>query len=422
MAELNHDDDQVINPAPDNTVTGPVGGNVFQARDISGDVNVHWHGPSATLRLPEPTGTYFCYCRDLDTLTKSTETGRAVVVAVSGPRASQTVLHWANRRTSSFPGGQLYVDPHGMHDREQHVTALAVIRRVVADLRVPPPPVPEDLLTTYRRLIAQRRVLLVINHADSVEDLATLLPGAGPSVLVAVSQERLATVIPGRTLILQGPSAAARTLALLPDRDEYLADIAAAPTTIGFLTAVIAVIVLLLNHESALTTTLVTAVLAAATATVALGVTLVVRFARPLVKAGPVVSRRGIHLGQDHLVPWTEVISIGAVEFEVRDLCPPLAKYANRADERIAVWYIESTSDLLEKRQARNLLSRRWHEVGCFGLALVTPQAGRHAPIPVISDSQNNLAKTITPYLPCRLSWTTNRWQLIPKRGLPSDR
>ncbi|MGY0459107.1 AfsR/SARP family transcriptional regulator [Kitasatospora sp. cg17-2] len=121
----------------------------------------------------------------------------ARICAVSGSAGigkSALVVQWAHRIRGRFPGGQLYADLHG-YSAEPPLTPHAVLARFLRALGVPGeqvPAVPEEAAALYRSMLADRRVLVVLDNARSAEQVRPLLPAAPECLTVVTSRAGLA--------------------------------------------------------------------------------------------------------------------------------------------------------------------------------------------------------------------------------------
>ncbi|MEV6123205.1 BTAD domain-containing putative transcriptional regulator [Streptomyces sp. NPDC052077] len=115
----------------------------------------------------------------------------------AGVGKSTLVVQWAHRVRGRFPDGQLHADLHGFSDRPP-VAPHTVLSRFLRALGVPGeqvPDMPEEAAGLYRSLLAERRVLVVLDNARSAEQVRPLLPGS-PGCLTAVTSR---TRLPGLT-------------------------------------------------------------------------------------------------------------------------------------------------------------------------------------------------------------------------------
>ncbi|WP_053723828.1 AfsR/SARP family transcriptional regulator [Streptomyces sp. WM6378] len=116
-------------------------------------------------------------------------TGRcAVVCGTAGVGKTALVVHWAHGVASRFPDGQLYADLRGW-STDAPLTASEVLVRFLRALGVPSAQIPmlgDEQAALYRSLLADRRVLIVLDNARSAEQIRPLLPGS-PHCAVAVT-------------------------------------------------------------------------------------------------------------------------------------------------------------------------------------------------------------------------------------------
>jgi tetratricopeptide (TPR) repeat protein len=166
--------------------------------------------------------------------------GSAVVIsAVSGtPGVGKTTLavRCARRVADRFPDGQLYVDLRG-YGPEPPVAPDVVLGAFLRSLGRPAADIPTDTAeraAQYRTLLADRRMLVVLDNARSVEQVRPLLPGTATSAVIVTSRDDLAGLVArdGATRVdldvLAGPEAAALLRALIGARVDAEPEAAAA--------------------------------------------------------------------------------------------------------------------------------------------------------------------------------------------------
>ncbi|KOX24802.1 hypothetical protein ADK67_17785 [Saccharothrix sp. NRRL B-16348] len=122
--------------------------------------------------------------------------GPVVVALVGTPGVGKTALalRWAHRVADRFPDGQLYADLGG-HGEGEPVSPRAVLGEFLRALDVHRDHVPEseaERSALCRSLLADRRVLLVLDNARSAEQVRPLLPGAPGCAVVVTSRAELA--------------------------------------------------------------------------------------------------------------------------------------------------------------------------------------------------------------------------------------
>ncbi|MDT9701803.1 tetratricopeptide repeat protein [Streptomyces sp. P17] len=110
--------------------------------------------------------------------------GRPRLALLHGPEGIGTTTlacHWGWRQTARFPDGQLYAD---LRARTPEAVLGALLRRLgLPDEEIPPAAV--DRADLFRRFLADRRLLLVLDHVESVAQTRPLLAPA-PDVFTIV--------------------------------------------------------------------------------------------------------------------------------------------------------------------------------------------------------------------------------------------
>ncbi len=119
------------------------------------------------------------------------------VTGTAGVGKTALAVRWAHAVRDRFPDGQLYVDLHG-YGREAPVSAADALAGFLRSLGLDATAIPENLderAATFRTLVDQRRVLILLDNARSVEQVRPLLP-AGPSCFTLVtSRDSLAGLV-----------------------------------------------------------------------------------------------------------------------------------------------------------------------------------------------------------------------------------
>ncbi|SNS42273.1 DNA-binding transcriptional activator of the SARP family [Streptosporangium subroseum] len=123
-----------------------------------------------------------------------------VISAVSGTAGvgkTALAIRFGHRVRPRFPDGQLYVNLRG-YDPDRPMTAGDALTRFLRVLGVPEVEIPlevDERSTRYRSEIADRRMLILLDNASSVEQVRPLLPGTGTCAVVVTSRDSLAALI-----------------------------------------------------------------------------------------------------------------------------------------------------------------------------------------------------------------------------------
>ncbi|WP_216209958.1 AfsR/SARP family transcriptional regulator [Amycolatopsis aidingensis] len=116
----------------------------------------------------------------------------SVISGTVGVGKSAFAVHWARAAGTAFPDGQLYVNLRGFDPDYEPVQPAAALARLLRALGVAPERIPQrqdELAGLYRSVLAERKVLLLLDNAREAEQVYPLLPPAG-TVLVT-SRNRL---------------------------------------------------------------------------------------------------------------------------------------------------------------------------------------------------------------------------------------
>ncbi|MFE5945082.1 BTAD domain-containing putative transcriptional regulator [Streptomyces sp. NPDC056480] len=147
-----------------------------------------------------------------------------LITGVGGVGKTGLAVRWAHRVAEHFPDGRLFADLRGYDEQHAPTAAGDVLSRFLRALGVASDDVPnglEERIALYRSVLAERRVLLVLDNARTYAQIEPLLPGSGGSTVLVTSREQLERLV-------TWPPAARIHLGLLPEERsvELLARIA----------------------------------------------------------------------------------------------------------------------------------------------------------------------------------------------------
>ncbi|MGW6442730.1 BTAD domain-containing putative transcriptional regulator [Lentzea sp. NPDC055074] len=173
-------------------------------------------------QLPAPPTAFVGRDEELEHLHRAlvaSEEATTVVISVlagaGGIGKTWLVLHWAHRHAHRFPDGQLFVDLRGFDPLGDPVDPAVAVRGFLDALGADPDRIPADLdaqAALYRSLVAEKRMLIVLDNAATSDQVVPLLPGTPTCTVLVTSRRKLASLIDRH---------GARHLTLgVPDRDE----------------------------------------------------------------------------------------------------------------------------------------------------------------------------------------------------------
>jgi DNA-binding SARP family transcriptional activator len=120
--------------------------------------------------------------------------GVAVIAGPAGIGKSALALCWGSQVAREFGHGQLYASLRGFDPRHEPLDAADVLARFLLALGVAAegiPADPADRAALYRSLLADRKVLVVLDDARDSDQVRPLLPGVGRSLVLVTSRRRL---------------------------------------------------------------------------------------------------------------------------------------------------------------------------------------------------------------------------------------
>ncbi|MFC6089190.1 AfsR/SARP family transcriptional regulator [Saccharothrix lopnurensis] len=178
-------------------------------------------GPAVPRQLPAPPPFFTGRGDAIAALDEAASGGGAVISAVNGTAGvgkTALAVHWAHRVANRFPDGQLHANLRGFDVGGEPVPPRVVLRGFLDALGVSPatvPPTVDEMAAMYRSLLADRRVLVLLDNARDADQVRPLLP-AGPRCAVLVTSRNQLTGL------VAGEGAAPLTLGLLDAGDSVV--------------------------------------------------------------------------------------------------------------------------------------------------------------------------------------------------------
>jgi tetratricopeptide (TPR) repeat protein len=168
----------------------------------------HRQGASPSVRtpaeIPPDVATFTGRRQELerlaDLLTADTVRGPVVISAIHGIGGigkSALAIHVAHQIADRFSDGQLYVNLHGARVGLQPLTPLEVLGRFLRALGTDAEHIPTDVdeaASRFRSLVADRRLLIILDDARSAVQVRPLLPGSARCAVVITSRHVLGTL------------------------------------------------------------------------------------------------------------------------------------------------------------------------------------------------------------------------------------
>jgi DNA-binding SARP family transcriptional activator/tetratricopeptide (TPR) repeat protein len=161
---------------------------------------VPWQLPAAVPHFTGRTAELAALAQILDNVGAGAP-GTVAIIAIGGTAGvgkTALALHWAHHVADRFGDGQLYVNLRGFDPSGTPAPAAAAIRGFLDALGVPPeriPATPEAQGGLYRRLLANRRMLIVLDNARNVQQVRVLLPASPGSLVLVTSRNQLGGLV-----------------------------------------------------------------------------------------------------------------------------------------------------------------------------------------------------------------------------------
>jgi DNA-binding SARP family transcriptional activator len=178
-ARVLRDDSTLLEPTPDPVITPKIGVLV-------------------PAQLPRAPSGFAGREEELDWLTQLLPPGETAAIGVlagaAGVGKTALAVLWAHRVAGAFPDGQLFASMRGFDQQHTPVRAADVLTQFLLALGVAIHDVPlelDDRAALFRSILADRRVLVVLDDARDGEQIEPLLPAGSSSFVLVTSRVRL---------------------------------------------------------------------------------------------------------------------------------------------------------------------------------------------------------------------------------------
>jgi DNA-binding SARP family transcriptional activator/tetratricopeptide (TPR) repeat protein len=154
------------------------------------------------------------------------------ITGTAGVGKTTLAVHWGHQIRQYFPDGQLYVNLRGFDPAGPPLDPGDVLRSLLDAFGTPPERIPVDLpgrSALYRSLLANRRVLVVLDNARDAGQVRWLLPGSPTCLVVVTSRSLLPGLVAAEgahpvVLDLLSPAEAGQLLAARLGRERIAAE------------------------------------------------------------------------------------------------------------------------------------------------------------------------------------------------------
>ncbi|MFL6121756.1 BTAD domain-containing putative transcriptional regulator [Actinophytocola sp.] len=178
-ARVLRDDSALLAPTPEPVITPKIGVLV-------------------PAQLPRAPSGFAGREEELDWLSRLLPPGETAAIGIlagqAGVGKTALAVLWAHRVAGAFPDGQLFASMRGFDPQHTPVRAADVLTQFLLALGVAIDDVPlelDDRAALFRSILADRRVLVVLDDARDAEQIHPLLPAGSSSFVLVTSRIRL---------------------------------------------------------------------------------------------------------------------------------------------------------------------------------------------------------------------------------------
>ncbi|WP_329008050.1 tetratricopeptide repeat protein [Micromonospora rifamycinica] len=118
----------------------------------------------------------------------------STIGGTAGVGKTALAVYWAHQVADRFPDGQLYVNLRGYDPESPALRPAEAVAGFLEALAVPPERIPAALAAQaalYRSLLADRRMLVLLDNARDADQVRPLLPGSSGCLVLVTSRNQL---------------------------------------------------------------------------------------------------------------------------------------------------------------------------------------------------------------------------------------
>jgi tetratricopeptide (TPR) repeat protein len=132
--------------------------------------------------------------RDVDARTSAI----SAISGMAGIGKTTLAIHWAHQIADQYPDGQLFVNLRGYATEASAISPSEALTRFLRALGLEKDQIPQDVeaqSAAFRSLLADRRVLVVLDNAQDSEQVLPLLPAGAGCLTIVTSRNRLTGLV-----------------------------------------------------------------------------------------------------------------------------------------------------------------------------------------------------------------------------------
>ncbi len=155
------------------------------------------HSPPVPSQIPPSDGSFAGRQGELSLLSQYRGEAQVLVVAgAAGMGKTSLAVQWAHQVRNNFPDGHIFLDLRG-HSADTSRSAGSVLEYILESLNLPPQKIPGSLekrIALYRSIVADMKLLIILDNAGTIDHILPAVPPSGRSQLVVTSRNNLAAL------------------------------------------------------------------------------------------------------------------------------------------------------------------------------------------------------------------------------------